>query len=100
MISNSSDFLYHIFGETRDGKMSPVVVFDTTNVKITNPKTWPRPRPVSMNFQDIKDKLRGFSLMTMIESLSQPNLWILYIFTENCEIFHKMFLHGMLVSFM
>ena len=34
---NSSDFLYHNFGETRDGKtcMSPVV-FDTKIVKITN----------------------------------------------------------------
>ena len=39
---NSSDFLYYIYGETRDGKtcMSPVV-FDTKNVKITNPRTWP-----------------------------------------------------------
>ena len=55
---NSSDFLYRIFAETRDGKtcMSPVV-FDTKNVKITNPKTWPRPRP--MNVQDIKDKPGG-----------------------------------------
>ena len=32
---NSSDFLYHIC-------MSPVV-FDTKNVDITNPKTWPGP---------------------------------------------------------
>ena len=41
---NSSDFLYHIFGKTRDDKtcMSPVV-FDTKSVDITNPKTWPRP---------------------------------------------------------
>ena len=54
---NSSDFLYRIFAETRDGKtcMSPVV-FYTKNVKITNPKTWPRPRPRPMNVQDIKDK--------------------------------------------
>ena len=45
---NSSDFLYHIFGETRYGKtcMSPVV-FDTKNVDITNPKTWPSPRPMN-----------------------------------------------------
>ena len=52
MTSNSSDFLHHIFGETRDGKtcMLPVV-FNTKNVKITNPNTWPRP----MNFQDNKD---------------------------------------------
>ena len=37
---NSSDFLIHIFGETRDGKtcISPVVL-DTKNVEITNPKT-------------------------------------------------------------
>ena len=37
---NSSDFPYHIFGETRDGKtcMSPDV-FDSKNVEITNPKT-------------------------------------------------------------
>ena len=41
---SSSDFLYHIFGETRNGKtcISPVG-FDTKNVDITNPKTWPRP---------------------------------------------------------
>ena len=41
---NSSDSLYHIFGETRDDKtcMSPVV-FDTKNVDITNPKTSLRP---------------------------------------------------------
>ena len=41
---NSSDFLYRIFAETKDGKTckSPVV-FDTKNVKMTNPKTWPRP---------------------------------------------------------
>ena len=58
MINNSSDFLYHIFGEMRHGKTCmSLVAFDTTNVKITNPKTWPRPRP--MNFQDIKDKPGG-----------------------------------------
>ena len=40
---NSSDFVYHISGETRDDKncMSPVV-FDTKNVDLTNPRTWPR----------------------------------------------------------
>ena len=45
---NSSDFLYHIFGETRDGKtcMSPAVS-DTKHVEITNPKTRPRPRPMN-----------------------------------------------------
>ena len=53
MISNSSDFLHHIFGETRDAKTCILpVVFNTKNVKSTSPKTWPRP----MNFQDIKDK--------------------------------------------
>ena len=57
---NSSDFLYRIFAETRDGKtcMSPVV-FDTKNVKITNPKTWPTSRPRPINVQDIKDKPGG-----------------------------------------
>ena len=45
---NSSDFRYHIFGETRGGKicMSPVV-FDTKHVDITDPKTWPRFWPMN-----------------------------------------------------
>ena len=53
---NSSDFLYHIFGETRDGKtsMSPVV-FDTKNVDITNPKTWPRPMNCYRNLINCRD---------------------------------------------
>ena len=54
---NSPDFLYHMFGETRDGKtcMSPVV-FDTKNVDIANPKTW-RPRPMNCyrNFINSRD---------------------------------------------
>ena len=39
---NSSDYFYHIFVKTRDGKtcISPVV-FDTKNMEIT----WPRPSP-------------------------------------------------------
>ena len=37
---NSSEYFYHIFVETRDGKacMSPVV-FDTKNMEIADPKT-------------------------------------------------------------
>ena len=40
---NSSDYFYHIFLETRDGKAcrSPGVCA-TENMEITNPKTWPR----------------------------------------------------------
>ena len=52
----SSDFLYHIFGEMRDGKtcMSPVV-FDTKNADITNPKTWPMPMNCYRNLINCRD---------------------------------------------
>ena len=42
LLSEQFRLLYHSFGETRDGKtcMSPVM-FDTKNVKITDPKTRP-----------------------------------------------------------
>ena len=48
---NSSDFLYHIFGKTWDGKtcMSSVV-FDTKNVDIINRKTCLRPMNGTYNF--------------------------------------------------
>ena len=38
-------YFYHIFVETRDGKACVTSgVCDTENMKITNPKNWPRPR--------------------------------------------------------
>ena len=56
------------------------VAFDTTNVKFTNSKTWPRP----MNFQDIKDT-PGSDYNDRKPDYNDriPNFRILYIFTEN-----------------
>ena len=53
---NSSDFLYHIFDDTRDGKTCmSAVVFDTNNVEITDRKTWPRPMNCYRNFINCRD---------------------------------------------
>ena len=53
---NSSDYFYHSFLETRDGKACmALVVFDTKNMEITNPKTWPRPRNCYRNLINCRD---------------------------------------------
>ena len=55
-VNLSSVTVQTFYSETRDGMTCMLlVVFNTKNVKITNPKTRPRP----MNFQDIKDKPGG-----------------------------------------
>ena len=42
------------FCETRDGKTCmSCVVFDTKNVDITNPKIWPRPRPMNWFYENL-----------------------------------------------
>ena len=45
---------YHIFIEARDGKACMLPgVFDTENMQITNPKTWPRRMGPGLSIQKL-----------------------------------------------